>query len=205
MLLAAFLVSLAAFFSKSSSVQNRQQEIGGIRREIGGIRREIGGISRKQVSACRVSAFFLAGFSAEISAAGVFRQKVLPPEGPGITLESLPGSNLAHFALRLRPLARTAVPDSPTCPLHFLNFPRPNRFCPYPRTSRALFCPVWSPRGKPLDRFHDRSLCLFQRHLRHLRCKETGQKACTKNLRCPPKTMSTIWRRPSQDAHLHET
>ena len=86
MLLAAFLVSLAAFFQSQVLCKNRQQEIGGIRREIGGI-------SRKQVSACRsvccVSAFFsrgrrFLGFSAEISAAGAFRQKVLPPEGPGM-------------------------------------------------------------------------------------------------------------------------
>ena len=27
------------------------------------------------------------GFSAEMSAAGAFRQKVLPPEGPGIEIE----------------------------------------------------------------------------------------------------------------------
>ena len=64
-------------------MQNRQQEIGRIRRENGGI-------SWKQVSACQsvcvaFRRFFLRavffGFLAEISAAGAFRQKVLPPEG----------------------------------------------------------------------------------------------------------------------------
>ena len=77
--LAAFLVSLAAFFSKSSSVQNRQQEIaefGGKSAEFGGKSAEFRG-SRFQHVGVFVAFFGLfggnfcrRGLSAESSAAG---------------------------------------------------------------------------------------------------------------------------------------
>ena len=72
---------------KFCAKERRQQEIGGIRREIGGM-------LRKQVLACRsvccVSAFCLM-FGGNFCRRINLRQKVLPPEGPGIRNKAKPG------------------------------------------------------------------------------------------------------------------